>query len=106
MTTTAAVALLAAGLALVSPARSQDYDLVIRNGRVVDGTGAPWRRADVAIRGDSIVAVASRVTAPARRTIDAAGRIVAPGYSGGNKAPTPPLATAVAGATEIRSASE
>jgi N-acyl-D-amino-acid deacylase len=80
MTTTAAVALLAAALALVSPARSQDYDLVIRNGRVVDGTGAPWRRADVAIRGDSIVAVASRVTAAARRTIDAAGHIVAPGF--------------------------
>jgi len=80
MRTTAAVALLAAALALVSPARSQDYDLVIRNGRVVDGTGAPWRRADVAVRGDTIVAVASRVTAPARRTIDAAGRIVAPGF--------------------------
>jgi len=32
---------------------AQDYDLVIRNARVVDGTGAPWKRADVAIRGDT-----------------------------------------------------
>ena len=44
--------------ALATPAPGQDFDLVIRNGRVVDGTGAPWRRADVAVRGDTIVAVA------------------------------------------------
>ena len=63
MRNTAAVTLLAAALALASPARGQDYDLVIRNGRVVDGTGAPWRRADVAVRGDTIVAVAPGITA-------------------------------------------
>jgi len=80
MRNTGAVALLAAGLALASPARGQDYDLVIRNGRVVDGTGAPWRRADVAVRGDTIVAVAPGITAAARRSIDAAGRVVAPGF--------------------------
>jgi dihydroorotase/N-acyl-D-amino-acid deacylase len=80
MRTRAAVALLAAALALVSPARGQDYDLVIRHGRVVDGTGAPWVRADVAVRGDTIVTVAPRIAARARRTIDAAGRVVAPGF--------------------------
>ena len=57
------------------------YDLVIRNGRVVDGTGNPWFRGDVAIRGDRIVAV-GRLTegAPAKRTIDASGLVVAPGF--------------------------
>ncbi len=80
MRNTAAVTLLTAALALASPARGQEYDLVIRNGRVVDGTGAPWRRADVAVRGDTIVAVAPGITAAARRTIDAAGRVVAPGF--------------------------
>ena len=47
------------------------YDLVIRNGDVVDGTGSPARRADVAIAGDRIVAV-GRVSGAAVRTIDAA----------------------------------
>ena len=55
------------------------YDLVIRGGRVVDGTGNPWFHGDVAIRGERIVRV-GRVTGPARREIDAAGRIVAPGF--------------------------
>ena len=80
MRSTAVLALLAAGLALASSAGGQEYDLVIRNGRVVDGTGAPWRRADVAVRGDTIVAVAPRITAAARRSIDAAGRVVTPGF--------------------------
>ena len=61
-------------------AGAEEYDLLIKNGRVVDGTGAPWVRADVAVRGDAIVAVAPRIEAPARRTIDAAGRVVAPGF--------------------------
>lgn len=57
------------------------YDLVIRNGRVVDGTGNPWFRGDVAIRGDRIVAVGLLPEGvPAKRTIDASGRIVAPGF--------------------------
>ena len=46
----------------------------------MDGTGAPRRRADVAVRGDTIVAVAPGITAPARRSIDAAGLVVAPGF--------------------------
>src|SRR5262249_47482787 len=55
------------------------YDLVIRNGDVIDGTGAPARRGDVAIRGDRIVAI-GQISASAARTIDAAGRVVAPGF--------------------------
>jgi N-acyl-D-aspartate/D-glutamate deacylase len=57
------------------------HDLVIANGTVVDGTGAPARRADVAIDGDRVTAVAEPGDAgAARRTIDADGRHVTPGF--------------------------
>ena len=56
------------------------YDLLIRGGRIVDGTGSPWYRGDVAIRGDRIVAVGQLPNAQARDTIDATGLIVAPGF--------------------------
>jgi N-acyl-D-amino-acid deacylase len=55
-------------------------DLVIRNGLVVDGTGAPARRGDVGLRGDRIAAVGDLGNAEARRSVDAAGRVVAPGF--------------------------
>ncbi|MDJ0868037.1 MAG: amidohydrolase family protein [Myxococcota bacterium] len=55
------------------------HDLVIRGGSVVDGTGAPARRADVAIDGDRIVAVGTDV-GPGQREIDATGQIVTPGW--------------------------
>ena len=58
---------------------ARPYDLVIRNGDVIDGTGAPMRRADVAIAGDRIVAIGN-ISAGAARTIDASGRVVAPGF--------------------------
>ena len=54
-------------------------DLVIRNGTVVDGTGAPLRRADVAIVGDRITEVGDDV-GPGRREIDADGLLVTPGF--------------------------
>ena len=52
-----------------------NYDVIIRNGQVVDGTGTPARRADVAILGDRIAAV-GEVSGTASTTIDAAGRLV------------------------------
>src|SRR5687768_10889928 len=55
------------------------FDLVIRNGRVMDGSGNPWFHGDVAISGDRIVEV-GRVRGEAKRTIDAAGLVVAPGF--------------------------
>jgi N-acyl-D-amino-acid deacylase len=55
------------------------YDVVIRNGRVVDGSGNPWIRADVAVRSGRIVRV-GRVEGAGRREIDATGLYVAPGF--------------------------
>ena len=55
------------------------YDLVVRGGTVVDGTGTPPRRADVAIDGDRIVAVGTGV-GPGAREIDATGQLVTPGW--------------------------
>jgi N-acyl-D-amino-acid deacylase len=54
-------------------------DILIRNGTLVDGTGAPARRADVAVSGGKITAV-GEVRETATRTIDAEGRVVAPGF--------------------------
>lgn len=56
------------------------YDILIRNGLVVDGTGAPAERADVAIEGDRIVAVEPRLAGRGREEIDADGLIVTPGF--------------------------
>ncbi len=59
---------------------AQTFDVVIANGRVVDGTGAPWFRADVGITGDRITAIGNLAGATATTRIDAAGQIVAPGF--------------------------
>jgi len=56
------------------------FDLLIRGGQVVDGTGAPARRADVAVQDGRIVAVGTNLVGTARRTIDAEGRMVTPGF--------------------------
>jgi N-acyl-D-amino-acid deacylase len=56
------------------------YDVLIRGGTVVDGTGAPGVRADVAIRGDRIAAIGSLADAEGARVIDAGGLTVAPGF--------------------------
>ncbi|MFV0257945.1 MAG: N-acyl-D-amino-acid deacylase family protein [Acidimicrobiales bacterium] len=56
------------------------HDLVITNGTVIDGTGSPRRQADVAIRDGRIVAVGEDASGSARRTIDADGLLVTPGW--------------------------
>ncbi len=56
------------------------YDLIIEHGRVVDGTGAPWFAADIGINAGHIAAIGRLDKATARKRIEAAGRVVAPGF--------------------------
>ena len=63
----------------LSPKDLTMYDLVIRNGKIVDGTGKPAFVGDVAIEGDRIVAVGSDL-GPGTREIDAKGLLVTPGF--------------------------
>src|SRR5215510_10241151 len=60
--------------------QQQQLDLKISNGRIIDGTGAPWFRGDVGVRGDTIVAVGDLSKMEAATTIDAQGRVVSPGF--------------------------
>jgi len=78
------------GLALLAPflrraagkpkPEQRPFDIVIRNAHIIDGTGSPWYSGDVGIRDGRIVAIANLAGAPANRTIDALGRVVAPGF--------------------------
>jgi dihydroorotase/N-acyl-D-amino-acid deacylase len=63
-----------------APGGAAPFDVVIANGRVVDGTGAPWFRADVGIVGDRITAIGNLSAAAATTRIDATGLVVAPGF--------------------------
>jgi N-acyl-D-amino-acid deacylase len=56
------------------------FDVLIRNGRVLDGAGNPWRRADIGIRGDRIAAVGRLDPEKAARVIDARDQLVTPGF--------------------------
>ena len=67
-------------VALVAPRAATIDDLVFEGGRVVDGTGAPWFVADVAVRDGKIVAIGRLGRRPAKRRIDARGLVVAPGF--------------------------
>lgn len=67
-------------LAAVARADEPSYDLVVRRGKLVDGTGNPWVYGDVAVRGARIVAVGKVPAGLAAREIDAKGLVVAPGF--------------------------
>jgi dihydroorotase/N-acyl-D-amino-acid deacylase len=67
--------LLCAGIAVAQP-----YDLVIRGGHIIDGTGSPWYSGDLAIQNGRIAAIGEIPQSAARRTIDAHGMTVAPGF--------------------------
>ena len=56
------------------------YDVVIRNGHIIDGTGSPWYAGDLAIRSGKIAAIGRLDGAVAKKTIDARGMVVAPGF--------------------------
>lgn len=76
-------AILAAFVAVAAvsgSARPAAFDVLIRNGRVMDGTGNPWLRADIGINGDRIAAVGALNGATGRTVIDAHDRLVTPGF--------------------------
>ena len=56
------------------------YDLVIINGHIIDGTGSPWYSGDIGIRDGRVAAIGNLRAAPRTRTIDAKGKVVAPGF--------------------------
>ena len=73
--------ILGAPLALAQSDReAAAYDIVIQNGRIVDGTGNPWYKADIAIANGRIVAIGSLRAGVSRRVIDANGMVVSPGF--------------------------
>ncbi len=76
------VVILGLFLTLVSfvPAQDSAFDVVITHGHIVDGTGSPWYSGDIGIRNGRIAAIGNLAAAPAKRTIDAHGQIVAPGF--------------------------
>ena len=61
-------------------ADSQPFDIIIRNGHILDGSGGPWFADDIGIRGERIVAIGNLTGAQAKHVIDATGRIVSPGF--------------------------
>src|SRR5215213_6682258 len=71
---------LAFALAVTATGQTPELDVLVRNGQVLDGTGSAPRRTDVGIRAGRIVAVGALATQPSRRTIDASGLVVAPGF--------------------------
>src|SRR5262245_2595889 len=56
------------------------FDLIIGGGHLIDGTGRPWFRADVGIKGDRITAIGDLSKEKATRRIDAGGKMIAPGF--------------------------
>ncbi len=75
--------LLSLVVVLLAPSCSffeKDFDVLIVNGRIVDGTGNSWYRADVGIKGDRIVEIGRLSERSARETIDATGKVVSPGF--------------------------
>ncbi|HET9857083.1 MAG TPA: hypothetical protein VFP99_04550, partial [Chthoniobacterales bacterium] len=67
-------------LAIALSASAQDYDVIIRNGAVYDGTGSEAQHVDLAIKGDRIAGVGDFKNAKAKTVIDAHGLAVAPGF--------------------------
>jgi N-acyl-D-amino-acid deacylase len=71
---------LLAVMPIALPAQTPQFDLLIRNGHIIDGTGSPWYAGDVGIRDGHIAAIGRLAEAGAKDTIEAAGFVVAPGF--------------------------
>jgi len=67
-------------LNLTAQQPAQPYDIVITNGHIIDGTGSPWYSGDIGIRAGKIAAISNLANASRKQTIDARGRVVAPGF--------------------------
>src|SRR5215510_7177731 len=65
---------------ILAESQPPPFDVLIINGRIVDGTGSPWYSGDVGIRGGKITAIGFLADATGARKIDARGKIVAPGF--------------------------
>ncbi|MGC2326889.1 MAG: amidohydrolase family protein, partial [Candidatus Sulfotelmatobacter sp.] len=75
------VLMLLSGVAMLraqTPAAA--FDVVITNGHIIDGTSSPWYSGDLGIRDGKVAAIGNLAAAPRKRTIDAAGKVVAPGF--------------------------
>lgn len=59
---------------------TQEADLLIKNGKIIDGTGNSWYYGDVAVQGDRIIAIGTSLNMPAKRVIDANKKVIAPGF--------------------------
>src|SRR5262245_46290642 len=90
--------LVAVLLVTTAAAQPPRYDLLLKHARIVDGSGSPWFRGDLAVQGDTIAAIGPSIDAPAARIIDVHEQIVAPGFidihtharRGINQVPTAP----------------
>jgi N-acyl-D-aspartate/D-glutamate deacylase len=87
------LSLLVSALVLASSADAQERTILIRNGRVLDGSGNPWVRADVLVRGDRIAAMGDLEGTQADEVIDATGLYVTPGFIDVHSHAGPGLAT-------------
>src|SRR6202043_1608838 len=76
----ALIALMLVAVSYPVAAQTAAFDLVITNGHIIDGTGSPWYSGDVGIREGKVAAIGNLSAAPRKRTIDAGGKVVAPGF--------------------------
>jgi len=74
------LALMLMSVVPLTQAQASPFDLVITDGHIIDGTGSPWYSGDIGIRDGKITAIGNLATAARKRTIDAAGKVVAPGF--------------------------
>src|SRR5712664_3784942 len=67
-------------LSTLAFAADPPFDFVITNGHIIDGTGSPWYSGDIGIRAGRIAAIGNLSAAARKRTVDAKGKVVAPGF--------------------------